>query len=79
MSPKDAARIKASKEIEKALDKQFNIDNSKVTLLFLGASKSGKLTIFKQMRVLFGAPLSEDEKRKWRCHDFSKEKRMTLK
>jgi GTPase SAR1 family protein len=28
----------------------------------LGAGESGKSTIFKQMRVLFGAPLTEDEK-----------------
>jgi hypothetical protein len=78
MSPEDAARIKTSKKIKKALDKQFKIDNSKVKLLLLGAGKSGKLTIFKQMQVLFGAPLLEDEKQKWRCHDFSKAKRVTL-
>jgi hypothetical protein len=79
MSPEDVARIKASIEIEKALDKQFKIDNSKVKLLLWGAGKSGKLTIFKQMRVLLGPPLSKGGKQKWRCHDFSKEKRVTLK
>ncbi len=52
VSPEDAARIKASKEFKKALDEQFKIDNSKVTLLLLSAGKSDKLTIFKQMRVL---------------------------
>lgn len=54
--------MKASKEIEKLMNKQFDVDNSKVKLLLLGAGESGKSTIFKQMRVLFGAPLSEDEK-----------------
>jgi hypothetical protein len=49
MSPEDAARIKASKEIKKALDEQFKINNSKVKLLLLSAGKSGKLIIFKQM------------------------------
>lgn len=54
--------MKASKEIEKLMNKQFEMDNSKVKLLLLGAGESGKSTIFKQMRVLFGAPLTEDEK-----------------
>lgn len=62
MSAEDAAKMKASKEIEKTLDEQFKIDDSKVKLLLLGAGESGKSTIFKQMRVLFGAALTEDEK-----------------
>lgn len=61
-SAEDQAAIKASKEIEKQMNKHFDADNSKVKLLFLGAGESGKSTIFKQMRVLFGAPLTEDEK-----------------
>ena len=61
-SAEDKAAMKASKEIEKLMNKQFEMDNSKVKLLLLGAGESGKSTIFKQMRVLFGAPLTEDEK-----------------
>ena len=61
-SAEDQAAMKASREIEKQMNKQFDADNSKVKLLLLGAGESGKSTIFKQMRVLFGAPLSEDEK-----------------
>ncbi len=61
-SAEDRAAMKASKEIEKLMNKQFELDNSKVKLLLLGAGESGKSTIFKQMRVLFGAPLTEDEK-----------------
>jgi len=61
-SPEELAAIKASKEIEKMMNQQFEIDNSKVKLLLLGAGESGKSTIFKQMRVLFGAPLTEEEK-----------------
>jgi GTPase SAR1 family protein len=38
-------------------------EQEKVKLLLLGAGESGKSTIFKQMRVLYGAPLSEEEKR----------------
>ncbi len=62
VSAEEAAKMKASKEIEKALDEQFKIEDSKVKLLLLGAGESGKSTIFKQMRVLFGAPLTEEEK-----------------
>lgn len=58
----EKAAMKASKEIEKQMNNQFEMDNAKVKLLLLGAGESGKSTIFKQMRVLFGAPLSEDEK-----------------
>ena len=56
------AAAKASREIEKMMNTHFELDNSKVKLLLLGAGESGKSTIFKQMRVLFGAPLTEDEK-----------------
>jgi len=40
----------------------YMIESEKVKLLLLGAGESGKSTIFKQMRVLFGAPLTEEEK-----------------
>jgi GTPase SAR1 family protein len=62
VSVEELARIKASNDIEKALTDQFKVDDAKVKLLLLGAGESGKSTIFKQMRVLFGAPLTEDEK-----------------
>ena len=61
-SAEDKAAAKASREIEKLMSKQKEIHNAKVKLLLLGAGESGKSTIFKQMRVLFGAPLTEDEK-----------------
>ncbi|KAL3777782.1 hypothetical protein HJC23_008899 [Cyclotella cryptica] len=61
-STEQKAAAKASKEVEKLMAKQFEVDNSKIKLLLLGAGESGKSTIFKQMRVLFGAPLTEEEK-----------------
>lgn len=54
---------KASKDIDKSLASTMEHENEKIKLLLLGAGESGKSTIFKQMRVLFGAPLSDDEKR----------------
>ncbi|KAL3772840.1 hypothetical protein ACHAWU_002349 [Discostella pseudostelligera] len=59
----DRAAAKASKDIEKAMSNQYKVDNAKVKLLLLGAGESGKSTIFKQMRVIFGAKLTEEEKR----------------
>jgi len=61
-SAEEKAAKRASKDIEKQMNRHFEIENSKVKLLLLGAGESGKSTIFKQMRVLFGAPLTEDEK-----------------
>ena len=53
---------KASKDIEKLMNKAYIMESEKIKLLLLGAGESGKSTIFKQMRVLFGAPLTEEEK-----------------
>jgi hypothetical protein len=37
------------------------LEENKVKLLLLGAGESGKSTIFKQMKLLYGAPFTEDE------------------
>lgn len=61
-SPEDRAAAKASRSIERMMGEQNRAENEKIKLLLLGAGESGKSTIFKQMRVLFGAPLTEEEK-----------------
>jgi guanine nucleotide-binding protein G(i) subunit alpha len=58
----DAEALKASKELDKLMNKAYTLESDKVKLLLLGAGESGKSTIFKQMRVLFGAALTEEEK-----------------
>jgi hypothetical protein len=58
----DASALKASKNLEKMMNQSFVMESEKIKLLLLGAGESGKSTIFKQMRVLFGAPLTEDER-----------------
>jgi hypothetical protein len=57
-----SADTKASKDIERLMSQAYIMESEKVKLLLLGAGESGKSTIFKQMRVLFGAPLTEEEK-----------------
>ena len=51
-----------NKQLQKELNEAHEVERAKIKLLLLGAGESGKSTIFKQMRVLFGAPLTEDEK-----------------
>ena len=51
----------AEKELKKALQEQKEADARKVKLLILGAGECGKSTLFKQMKLLYGAPFTAEE------------------
>mmetsp|Transcript_12883 Transcript_12883/g.26678 ORF Transcript_12883/g.26678 Transcript_12883/m.26678 type:complete len:433 (-) Transcript_12883:310-1608(-) len=49
--------------IERDLERARQEEEGKVKMLLLGAGESGKSTIFKQMRILYGSPRSDDDLR----------------
>lgn len=61
--PDDPVENNKSSNIDRDLDRARQQEQGKVKLLLLGAGESGKSTIFKQMRILHGAPRDEDDLR----------------
>lgn len=59
------AQLEISKNlgIERELEKARQEEEGKVKLLLLGAGESGKSTVFKQMRILYGSPRNDDDLR----------------
>jgi len=60
IAPQDSIKDHA---IQCGLDRDRKEEEEKVKLLLLGTGESGKSTIFKQMRILYGSPNTEDDLR----------------
>ncbi len=52
-----------NRAINKQLGEAEKTNKSTIKLLLLGTGESGKSTIFKQMRILYGSPKTEDDLR----------------
>ena len=66
VSADEAARRAANKAIEREQRERAEAEGSSVKLLLLGAGESGKSTLFKQFRELYGTPLTESEREQFR-------------
>lgn len=59
----DADKKKRNKEFEQQLATQAKQEDEKIKLLLLGAGESGKSTIFKQMKIIYGDQYTDAERK----------------
>jgi hypothetical protein len=66
VEPVDPVREAKAKEIDKILEQEKDVQSQIINLLLLGTGGCGKTTFLKQMRMLYGEFLKDDEsKREW--------------
>lgn len=63
LTPEEQEKRRKNKEYEQALANQAKQEDEKIKLLLLGAGESGKSTIFKQMKIIYGDQYTEAERR----------------
>jgi GTPase SAR1 family protein len=56
-------RRKKNKDLDAELKQQKSQEDEKIKLLLLGAGESGKSTIFKQMKIIYGDQYTDAERR----------------
>jgi hypothetical protein len=62
-----SAEALRAKKLDDLIEKDKRDEEQKVKLLLLGAGESGKSTIFKQMRILYGVGFSEEDRKNFRA------------
>ncbi len=63
LTPEQREQMARSKALDRRMSLDNNIEEQKIKLLLLGAGESGKSTIFKQMRILYGDKMKDEERK----------------
>ena len=63
MTAEEKEQRKAAKRLESQLAQESKDEANKVKLLILGAGESGKSTVFKQMKLIYGQKYTSSEKK----------------
>ncbi len=61
----DSERKERSRQIERILSKDFNNSKREMKLLLLGTGESGKSTVIKQMRIIYGQGFKEEDRKEY--------------